>query len=149
MKPNNSRFSLRDWKEKYRHAEHRVGRLEAVRTLLPQVAVPLDGGDVAPNPIPRLRHQHLRGRPGVPRGQRLGRTESADPAADHDAVYREPPGRRLSAGVPDSGIAGDGASDTPSGSLDPARLPRCRGPSAEEQGGDGGSGGHQKSSKGR
>lgn len=99
----------------YRHGEDGIGGLETVRPLLPQVPVPLDGGDVPPDPRPRLRHQQPPD--PVPRRQRLRGAEPAHAAAHHHALRRHPPRRRrlVSAAVPggDGGVAGDRAPNTP------------------------------------
>lgn len=45
----------------YHESEHGIGWLEAVGTLFPEIAVPLDSGDVSADSISCLRHDEIWG----------------------------------------------------------------------------------------
>lgn len=113
----------------YSHGEEGIGGLEAVGAFLPEVAVTLDGDDIATHPVARLRHQHLP--PSVPRRQRLCRAQPTDPPAHHHALHGQPPSRRslrLAAGH--GAVACDGAPDPTASALAAGRLGQegeCRG----------------------
>lgn len=71
----------------YHESEHGIGWLEAVGTLFPEIAVPLDSGDVSADSISCLRHDEIWGCIiGTLSRQSVGNAEPTDTGADDYAI---------------------------------------------------------------
>lgn len=91
------------------HSEYRIGGLEAIRTFFPEIAIPLNGGDVASNATSRLRDEDVGGDIRVLGGEGLSDAEAANSSTDDHTIHH---GRGASAlGSRKSGALGDGASE--------------------------------------
>ena len=75
------------WEGIYHHGKHRIRGLKTVRTLFPEITIPLNSGDITTNTISRLSDNHIRSCIGGPGGKGLRDAEATDAAANDHAVH--------------------------------------------------------------
>lgn len=99
-KRHNSKCKTRETKTRkkseksYHHSKHRIGRLKAIRTFLPQKPLSLHRRYIPANSLLRLRHYHIPKLILMLRRQRLRNTQSTNSGADDHTIKH-----RISAAV--------------------------------------------------